>query len=397
MSVPKELPPEQDPARVRIQSVAHRGRTVARQDGRVLFIPFGIPDETVEVEVYREHRRYAEAEIVRIIEPSPDRVRPACRYFGTCGGCQLQHMSYERQLESKRQVVADLIERIGGFRGVEVLPTIPSPRQYGYRNSARYLTNRRGELGFTDWRDNRFLRVDSCAIMAPEISRRLPDLQGHATPGEQVRVRHSGRPGEEPLVWPPLEAPVPTGQPELEIELLGRRFRVSATSFFQVNAEQAETLVRLAVERLRPLDGQTALDAYCGVGTFTRFIAEEARHTIGIELAGPAVEDARANLEGLGVKIIEGAAEQELPKLAGTDVSRVLLDPPRTGCERPALDAILALAPEKVVYVSCEPGTLARDLKYLCSAGSYVLVEVQPVDMFPQTYHVETVATLHAL
>ncbi len=348
----------------------------------------------MDVVLTRERKRYAEGEITRVIEPSPDRVVPRCPYFGTCGGCQLQHVTYDRQLELKRTVVSDLLERVGGFRGVPVHPVLPSPQDYGYRNSARFLVGQRGELGYTDWCNNAFMRVDTCPIMAASISEALGQVQGKGTHREPVRIRYSSA-SSELLVWPELQASIPTGQLDATHELLGRRFKVSATSFFQVNTAQAETLVRLAVERLRPLEGTVALDAYCGVGSFTRFIAEEAERTIGIEEAPQAVADARENLEGLGVQLIEGRTEKELPRLSDT-ISRVLLDPPRTGCEQPALDALLALVPEKIVYVSCDPATLARDLKYLCASGTYGLVDVQPVDMFPQTYHIEVVATLVA-
>ncbi len=378
-----------------LTDVAHGGKAVARQNGRVAFLPFGIPGETVEAQIYRARKRYAEGEISRVVVASPDRVEPACPYFGTCGGCQFQHIAYPRQLEIKRKIVSDQLARIGGFQGAVVHPMLPSPNEYGYRNSARFLTGRAGDLGYTDWRDNVFLQVDTCPIMAPPISETLREIQGHGIPGEQVRVRYSESTGET-LIWPALDVPVPTGQPMIQYELLGHRFQVSATSFFQVNIPQAEALVRLAMERLRPLEGKTVLDAYCGAGTFTRSLALEAERAIGIEESPPAIADARVNLAGLGVRLIEGRTEVELQNIT-TEVNLVLLDPPRAGCEPAALDALLALAPEKIVYVSCDPATLARDLKLLCSAGAYELLDVQPVDMFPQTSHIEAVATLQAL
>ncbi len=390
---PAAIPSDQ-PVELQLTDIAHGGKAVARQEGRVVFVPFGIPGEMAEVEIYRSRRRYAEGEIRRVLSPSPDRVQPECPYFYTCGGCQLQHIAYSRQLELKRKVVADLLARVGGFREVPVYATLGSPRHYGYRNSARFLGGRRGDLGYTDWRSNSFLRVDTCPIMEPPISLELQRVQGLGTPGESLRVRYSEATGET-LVWPPINGSVPDGQPVMHYDLLGDSFQVSAESFFQVNISQAETLIRLSLERLRPMAGKTVLDAYCGVGAFTRFVALEAARTIGIEESPSAVADARVNLAGLGVRLIEGRTEDQLATL-GPDIDLVLLDPPRTGCAPPALDALLALAPEKIVYVSCDPATLARDLKTLCSAGAYKLVDVQPVDMFPQTYHIEAVATLHA-
>ena len=392
-----QTPPHPTAGSVELEltDIAHGGKAVARQDGRVAFLPFGIPGEAVEAQIYRARKRYAEGEISRVVVPSPDRVEPECPYFGTCGGCQLQHIRYPRQLEIKRKIVVDLLERVGGFRDIPVLPMLPSPQEYGYRNSARFLTGQAGDLGYTDWRDNVFLPVDTCPIMAPPISETLRAIQGHGIPGEPVRVRYSEATGET-LVWPALETSVPTGQQAIQYELLGHRFQVSATSFFQVNTPQAEALVQLALERLRPLDGKTVLDAYCGAGTFTRSLALEAESAIGIEESPSALADARVNLAGLGVRLIEGRTEIELQSIT-TEVNLVLLDPPRAGCEPAAIDALLALAPEKIVYVSCDPATLARDLKLLCSAGAYELLDVQPVDMFPQTSHIEAVATLHAL
>lgn len=304
-------------------------------------------------------------------------------------------MAYSRQLREKRNVVVDLIERVGGFRDVPIGNTIPSPRPYGYRNTARFLSSPDGALGYTDWRSNRFMRADVCPIMSPEINAVLRQIQGYGPSGEPVRVRHSEATGEI-AISPELAAPIETGQPYTIHELLGRRFRVSALSFFQVNTPQAEQLIRLALEGLRPLEGKVALDAYCGAGTFTRFLAEEAAHAIGIEESHHAVADAGENLSGLGAQLIEGRTEEKLPELSGP-VDLALLDPPRSGCESPALEALLALAPERIVYVSCDPATLARDLKFLCSTGAYTLTGVQPVDMFPQTSHIEAVATLHGL
>lgn len=393
---PREAPePSPRTVQLTLTGIAHGGKAVGRDAGRVVFAPFGIPGERVEAEVYRQRKRFAEGEIARVLDPSEDRVEPECPYFGVCGGCHLQHVAYDRQLELKRTVVSDLLRRVGGFTDVSVHPTLPSPEPYGYRNSARFLAGRRGDLGYTDWRCNAFMRVDECPIMAPPISASLPRLQGRGRPGEPLRVRYSETTGEV-VVWPPVGAPAAAEQPIIRYELLGEIFQVSATSFFQVNLPQAERLVRLAIERLGPMEGKTVVDAYCGAGAFTRFVAPRAARTIGIEESPAAVADARANLAGLGVRLIEGRTEVELGALT-VPVDLVLLDPPRTGCKPPALDALLTLAPERIVYVSCDPATLARDLKVLCSAGGYRLTDVQPVDMFPQTYHIEVVATLHAL
>jgi len=388
-------PPDGETLDLELISISNGGRAVARHGGRAVFVPFGAPGDLVRAKVYRNRKRYAEAEIVEVVRRSPERVEPECQYYGVCGGCQLQHMSYSAQLDAKRQVVADQLARIGGFRDAVVHPTLPSPLEYGYRNTVRFLPGASGALGYTDQRVDRFLQVDVCPIAAPPINDALKALQGCGPPGEHVRVRYSDLTGEL-LIAPEFEAPIPTGQDSITFELLGRRFKASAATFFQVNTRQAERLVSLALDRLGPLEGKTVLDAYCGAGAFTRFIAEGAARTIGIEESPTAAADARKNVAGLEVQVVEGRAEDELSALRPA-VDLVLLDPPRAGCAPAALHSLLALAPERIVYVSCDPATLARDMKTLCSTGVYALRDVQPVDMFPQTYHIEAVAVLDAV
>lgn len=371
----------------------HGGSAVGRADGLVVFAAFGIPGERVEVALDRRRRRFAEGRVVRVDEPSPDRVTPPCPHYGACGGCQLQHVRYERQLELKREVVVELLDRIGGFRETEVRPVVPSPRTYGYRNSALLRSNARGEIGYTTVRGDAFLRVDTCPIMDPPVNEALAALQGGGTPSEHVRVRHSAATGET-LVWPQvLSSPSETGRSSTRHRLLGAWFRVSATSFFQVNTPQAENLVRYAVGQLGALGGATVLELYAGVGAFTRSIAEAAARVIGIEESASAVADARVNLAGLPVRLIEGRVERSLAALR-TPVDLALLDPPRGGCGRGTPQALRELAPRRIVYVSCDPATLARDLRLLGADGAYRLAVVQPFDMFPQTHHIETVATL---
>lgn len=384
-----------DAVELALTDVAHGGKAVGRAHGRVVFVPFGITDERVEARLTRLRKKFAEAEITRIVQPSTDRVSPECPYFGTCGGCQFQHIAYSRQLELKRKVVSDTLERVGGFTGLPVHPTIASPLPYGYRNHTRFLVGPDGSLGYADWRENRFLRVDTCPIAHPEIDRALAGMQGRGRPGEHVRVRYSETTGECSIVAP--SAPDSSDQPiTLTYELLGHAFQVSPDSFFQANTRQAETLIRAVLEQLGAVEGKRVLDVYCGVGLYTRFIAERAGETVGIEESPSAVADALVNLAGLPAQVLEGGAERLLPELPGR-FEGVVLNPPRTGCAPAVLRALLAKQPERIVYVSCDPATLARDLKTLCAPGRYAVTNVQPIDMFPQTYHIEAVVTLQAL
>ncbi len=386
-------------------------------------MPKGLPGEIVDVELVRDTADFARGEIVEIIRPSPERVAPPCPYFvAGCGGCQWQHAAYPAQLRFKREIVAEQLRRIGGFRDAEglVLPTIGMVDPWHYRNQARFSVGRReGELCFTRHGTRSLIRIDHCWIMQPRINDVLRQLQGRFV-GQRVHqlaIRVGANTGEL-LVNPALpNAPeVATGQIALHEELLGRRFRVAAPAFFQVNTRRerrelpvlnrpladvapegglsmAELLVLIAVDRLVPGPDDLIVDAYCGVGTFTTLIGPLVREAIGIEESPAAVKGARENAADLSnVSFIQGKTETVLPKLDRRP-DKVLLDPARVGCDPAVLAALLEARPARVVYVSCEPATLARDLGIL-RHGGYTLESVQPVDMFPQTYHVESVSLL---
>jgi 23S rRNA (uracil1939-C5)-methyltransferase len=291
--------------------------------------------------------------------------------------------------------VRDQLRRLGGFADPPVLPPIGMEEPWYYRNHARFSALRDGSLGFTRHHSRFIIRIEHCWIVQPPINHALTLLHGHCRKLHNVSVRHGLRTGQL-LVSPMIKGVEPalaTGQPYLEEEVLGRRFRVAAASFFQVNTVQADTLARLALERLELRPDSVVVDAYCGVGTFGILIAERARRVIGIEDSAAALVDAAHNARHLdNIDFLRGAVEAVLPGLAER-VDGVVIDPPRAGCRPEVLEALIALRPRRLVYVSCEPSTLARDLRILVDGG-FELLEVQPVDMFPQTYHVENVATL---
>jgi 23S rRNA (uracil1939-C5)-methyltransferase len=453
-----------------LTGVAHGGEAIGRHEGRVFFVPYGLPGETVVAEIVQDKPDYARAEIVELVEASPERVTAPCAYFGACGGCQWQHASYEAQLQFKRGIVAEQLRRIGHFEDADrlVLPTLGMAEPWHYRNHARFTVGRRfGELCFTRSGTRQLLRIDHCWLMHPKIDallarlqRRLPGFRAHqislrlgantgdpliqpelpelgdAVPISEEELERSGDPTvprerahalgtppeppfhDDSAAWPCDE--IPSGQTELYEELLGRRFRVAAPAFFQVNTRReqrgpefpspqivarfghlfppdglsiAETLVLLGMDRLDPQPDDVVVDAYCGVGTFSALLAPFVRQVVGIEESPAAVKDAEQNCQDLGnLRFIAGKVEDVLPKLTERP-SKVLLDPARVGCERPVLDALVEARPERIVYVSCEPATLARDLAVL-REGGYTLQSVQPLDMFPQTYHVESVSIL---
>jgi 23S rRNA (uracil1939-C5)-methyltransferase len=353
------------------------------------------------------------------------RIEPPCPHYREgCGGCSWQHADYALQLRLKHAVVVDQLRRIGRFSNPDELvrPPLSMLEPWHYRNQARFTFGRRfGELCFTHRASHRLMRIDQCLIVHPRINAALGVAQGRLVDIDrrihQVLIRVGANTGAL-LVSPALpEIPeLATGQPFLEEELLGRRFRLEAPSFFQVNTlreqralpsgiarswlplpvdgvSMAELLVLLVLDRLQPAQTDVVVDAYSGVGTFALLVAPLVRQVIAIEEARSAVRDAEHNARDLdNVSLIQAKTEAALPTL-GTRPDAVILDPARVGCHPDVLSALLALRPPRIAYVSCDPSTLARDLRIL-SDGGYHLQEVQPVDMFPQTYHIECVATL---
>jgi 23S rRNA (uracil1939-C5)-methyltransferase len=382
--------------RLALTDMAFQGGAIGRHDGLVVFAAYGIPGEEAVVQIERHSKDYLTGRVVEVFAPSPHRVNAPCPYFGTCGGCQWQHIDYAHQTELKARIVADQLRRIGKFQEPAVLPTIPAVETWNYRNHARFSAGRRhGDLGFTTPLRHRFLPIDRCLIMHPWINGVLERLQGKCAGLHQVAVRYGVNTGQA-LIHPSVEEidpSIPSGQPWYEEELLGKRFRISGASFFQVNTLQAEVLAEVVRQKLALEQHQVLLDAYAGVGTFAVLLASYPQRVIAVEESSSAVADAVINQAGIdNISFYEGKVEAILPELT-VRPDAAILDPPRVGCHPDALAAVLALAPARLVYVSCDPTTLARDLRALCDGG-YRLLEVQPVDMFPQTYHIEVVATL---
>jgi 23S rRNA (uracil1939-C5)-methyltransferase len=405
-----------------LTGMAHGGSAIGRHEARAIFVPYGIPGEQVRVQIVQDKGRFAIAKIVEVVTPSPDRVEAPCPYFGEgrCGGCQFQSIDYARQLTLKQQVVRDQLARLGGLPDAVVHPTLPSPSPYAYRSHATFHVTSTGQLGFIKTDHRTILPVDDCLLLSPALHDSFEAAHSqHFTPGARIRFQ-SGSDDQpihfamgtitddvaEPLPDKPSQRPnrnrssVVQPTPDISDKLSdeavnytikGRNFRCSAGSFFQVNLPQAEKLVDLVLERLDLQGTEKVLDLYSGVGLFTAFLAAGASKVSAVELFEPAVEDASVNLSDYdNIDIYVGKIETVLSNLTqGYDAA--VIDPPRSGMDAAALASLIDLQPRQIVYVSCDPATLARDAKRLTTAG-YKLRDVQPVDMFPQTYHIESVA-----
>ena len=389
---------EAEYARLTLDGMGPMGDSLARYGDEVINVSGGLPDEEVVARIYRYKRRrrsYVSGMVSEVLAPSPHRIAPPCPYFGPCSGCQWQHIEYSYQLDLKRQAVEAQLALYPELASVPVSPTLPSPQEFNYRNHARFTVRAQGSLGFSNRITRRFVRVDECMLMAPWINEALGKLQGRCAETTGLAVRYGINTGEW-LIQPMLQDPdidLPTGQTHYREELFGHRFRVASPSFFQVNTWQTERLAELVRERLDLTGDSLLVDAYAGVGTFAVLFASFVRKVIAIEDSAAAIKDAEANDAGASnLEFIEGRTEDVLDGLSETP-DAVILDPPRVGCHPSALQALVRRAPGRVVYVSCEPESLARDLSIL-ARGGFGIDSVEPVDMFPQTYHVECVATL---
>jgi len=379
---------------LKLDSMGRLGEALAQHESRPVFVFGGIPGEEVLAEVVRQHRSHITARVVEVRSASPQRVAAPCPYFGPCTGCQWQHISYEHQLELKHRIVKEAMAQEGRMPNAPIAPVVPAPQTLSYRNHARFTVGPEGSLGFVNRQNRRFIRIDRCLIMHPWINQALAKLQGRCGETTQLSIRYGANTGQW-LIQPPLSTPrIPaSGQKYYQEALLGRFFRISAASFFQVNSAQAEQLVSLVKERLGLTGRELVVDAYAGVGTFAILLAPSASKVIAIEESASAIKDAEFNISGLSnVELIQAKTEEVLGSLPQAP-DALVLDPPRTGCHPAVIRAINLHQPRRIVYVSCDPRALARDLQALCH-GPFILEEVLPIDLFPQTHHIECIATL---
>lgn len=425
---------------------------IAHLDGMTLFVENALPGERIIARVQRMEKTHAFLKTLSVLAPSPDRVPPPCPYYAKCGGCVCQHMTYEATLQMKRERVRDALQRIGGV-DMDVPPVLGMENPWHYRNkTALPVGGEKGapQIGFFAPRSHRIIPVDTCLIAMEESNGTLNCVRRwmekfDVEPWQEgtgkgcvrhimTRVSRAGRvmavivsakenlPHQSELVAM-LRAGAPGldsvylninrrgdnvilgpenrllfGEPRLKDTLCGLEFALSPQSFFQVNPVQTEKLYGLALDFAQLQGNETVCDLYCGAGTISLLLARHARRVIGIEIVPQAIRDAEENARANGVSNAEfyaAAAEELLPRLVaqGLRPDVIVLDPPRKGCEEKVLAAIAEAAPERVVYVSCDPATLARDVKFLAACG-YAPQKCQSVDMFCYTGHVETVCLM---
>ena len=393
---------------------------------QTLSVPAGLPGEHVTIAVEaplmprpgRRSRRWKQRPprvwITEIHQASPLRVQAPCPVFGTCGGCQLQHMQYEAQLEWKRSIVQHLLHDIGGFDDPPLLATVPCDIPWHYRNHMRFSVNRNGQAGLTARGTHRVLPLAACPIAHEQINRALDVLSQHTNPQPQVLIRCGAASGQmliQPTQPEGVAQELADNGLDLHTETMdeilgGEMFRIRPSSFFQTNTAQAEKMAQMVLQGLLSLheDAQeqarmlTVVDAYCGVGTFALLLARHVGKVIAIEESASAIKDAQWNLRDVeNVEILKGKVEAVLPDIAA-NLDGLVIDPPRAGCQQVVLDALIQHPVASIVYVSCDPATLARDLNILCHVHpTYRLRSVQPLDMFPQTAHIECVTVLERI
>ncbi len=439
---------------IAIDDIGVDGEGIGKLEGFTFFVDNALPGETVEMKVLKTKQNYGYGKLMNIIERSHYRKEPECESFPKCGGCTLQHLKYSEQMKLKTKTVKNCLERIGGFKNIAVNETIGMENPVNFRNKAQFpfgICEGEGIAGFYAGRSHRIVKIDDCMIVHP-INKHIlsvfkkfiaeygisiynetnqKGLLRHllvrtSSVGDETmvcvvingeRLPHSGRLIEELTKIPEITSIMLNinkkntnvilgskcvtlwGKDHIEDELCGMKFRISPLSFFQTNHIQTERLYNCVLElgEIKPTD--IVIDAYCGIGTISLAAAKRAAKVIGIEIVEDAVNDAVLNSKNNGIdnsEFICGKSEDVIPKLisGGLRPDLIITDPPRKGCDRALIDAIAASTANRLVYVSCDPATLARDLKILHEIGGFEIKTVQPVDMFPMGGHVETVVLL---
>ena len=379
---------------IKIESIAFGGEGVGRIYNFVVFVPFAAPDDELEIEITQLKKKFVRGKILKIIKPSSMRVKPLCRYYKNCGGCCYQHLDYEHQLEIKKKQVQEAFWKIGKIEYPPVLEAVAAPKVYHYRGKAQYhaeAESRGWKIGFLDVSGGELVDITRCEIMEETINEKMRVLR------ENKQLRHNTE--AQLTIWSDSFVDQASKKDSIVKVVKWKNFLVPRDGFFQANLYLSDQLVDEVCRLAATNEISTLVDAYCGSGLFSIFLAPYAKNVIGIEINEKSVKHAQINAENAGlknVKFIHGDIENVLRREflpPGYEISLIVLDPPRSGCEKAVLKAIVDLQAQKIIYVSCNPATQARDVKYLNECG-YNLQSLLPVDMFPQTEHIEVVGFL---
>jgi 23S rRNA (uracil1939-C5)-methyltransferase len=396
-----------------LNNPAYGGESIGRlPDGRAVFVPFTIPGETVRIRITEDKKKYARGELLEVLNPAPERVSPRCQHFGVCGGCHYQHIEYEHQLVIKRKILKDQLERIGRVADPIIEDMVPSPASYYYRNHVQFHLSEKTKPGFIRADHNGVLEIKECHLPQSPLNDVWPLVEIEP----ETDISSFGlRVGTDEDILLTLKSPqvfeqefnleslpisvvhlshnleqVLAGNEYIFIEVGGRQFRVSARSFFQVNTQLAERMVS-TVEELLPAKTNILLELYAGVGMFSAFLAKRVGKLLAIETSQSACDDFDYNLDDYdNVELYQGRVEDVIPLLdVKPDV--VLIDPPRSGIDKKVLEHIITMSPKLLIYISCDPATLARDSQILVQGG-YEPRSFLPIDLFSQTFHIETIS-----
>ncbi len=380
---------------VAVEKIVPNGFGLAFAENLTVFVALAVAGERLRIKIYQLKGKTAFAEIVEIIEPSNHRVAPECVYFGRCGGCNFQQIDYETSLETKVGIIRDCLSRIGKIDWTAEIPIIPSPKSYNYRaRAAWHIDTRRRKIGYFQRNSHQVIDVETCPILTPELQTTLDDLrreiEWESFWSEIVEIEAANSGQDVSIYSNEIVAP----SDEISFPAKGNRYFYNANSFFQGNPFLIESLIETAVKDAK---GKTALDLYCGVGLFTLPLAENFTKVIGVEGNERAVDFARKNIEQARIEHAQIFRENVGDWLAENakdlqEIDFVLLDPPRSGTEKETIENLLKIKPKEISYVSCEPATLARDLRIL--SESYSIESITALDLFPQTHHVETIVRL---
>ncbi len=389
-----------------IEDVAFGGAGVGRHEKQVIFVPNTLPGEKVEVSIVEKKKKFSNARVTKILKASPKRIDPKCEYFESCQGCAYQHTDYSNQLDLKKKQVIDLFQRIGKLTTFPEIKTIASDTHFGFRNKIKIHAEKKGtewKAGFIGEDNRQIINIETCAIAHPKINERLKVFrEGASKEQDDFRgtwvARVNSKEVEKDFFFE-REEERKVALPLIKDQIAGKAFLSPFDSFFQTNHEMLEKLVEEVKDKLDLKPNSTFIDAYCGVGLFTLLFAPDVKKSIGIEYDFRAIGCAKKNNQILHIKnsaFVQGKVEEKLAEVLEKNKENspvLLLDPPRRGCDAKVLETIVKNKIDKLIYVSCNPATLARDLSKLNQEG-YTLKEVTLLDMFPQTAHMELVCLI---